>query len=435
MAVDISDLPVPPSSALPAPTDAMPDAGQAHVEEETGVPDTRTSGIITRGMVKGASSILTLPADLGIGVVNFVKKYGYNAPDDQLLQTNASGLVEKGLDKFGLPKPRNTGEQALDTASSLVGGMGIPGAGAAAADATGNLGNTAKWWKWASANGGQNEKIGNNLWARALGITKGADKLTTDVIADAHTNIQEALDIGRKENNIIFLDPAIVHADIGEINGNWTSKTNTILDHNLVDKFKALVERGAANGEELGDLSSQLGKAAKSTIKNDHATGAGLFDVKEVVDNLIKDGIASPGDLAAYETGLKQYRTYKQLYQSGALNAASGNVNLERMAQYLNKTDEKGFFLGGNNSPHYAVTKLAQQQMGNAPSMLEAGENLPQKRMFIRALARTAPTALQTLTQRGIPATIRSVANNRGFLSALSQELAQPEDGGEEQKE
>jgi hypothetical protein len=103
---DISDLPEPDISDLPIPD--TPQARQKAFEEND--RQTRISHAITdtRGVIKGAASLLTAPADLGIGLVNQIKRYAYGA-DASTLDTNASDLLEKGLASVGLKEQKDSG--------------------------------------------------------------------------------------------------------------------------------------------------------------------------------------------------------------------------------------------------------------------------------------------------------------------------------------
>lgn len=403
----LSDTDLAPSDVAPAPGDDF--------EQQMGESSPQTPhqvGIIAKGAIKGAVSPLTAPADITIGAVNFVKRImGFG---DSTLDTNASDLVEKGLVAAGLPKNQpGTGDEALDMASGVVGGLAsTASAGKLAAKAV----TANDFWSASGAAGSQNRQIVNALWAKKIG-EDGATKLTPEVLGRAGDRIGDVLDNTRSANHIYLASPEEIGGQIGAINGDSTPVTNTVLKNNTVQKLLDTFASGHATAEDLGNISSTLGKAAKTALKNDYETGSGLLKVKDYVEGLIQEGL-EPGQAQAYAQARQQYASLMKVQRF--VNPGTGDLNAPALGRFLQRTDAAGYTRGGNAEPAYEVIRKAQGVSGTKPGSL-----MPP---IIKAAMRTVPGGAQMVMQKGIQPGLRALVNKPGFMTALSSELARGDD-------
>lgn len=136
-----------------------------------------------------------------------------------------------------------------------------------------------------------------------------------------------------------------------------------VTDHPLVQKLAGFADSGSATGEQLGSLSSKLGKAAVKQMTSpsgDRDLGRALYQVKDGVDDLVDQGL-SPEQSAIYSQARGQYRALMQLTsRAGNLNSTTGDVNGANMASYLQRADKSGYLFNQNQSPAYAATRFAQ---------------------------------------------------------------------------
>lgn len=389
--------------------------------EQGGIETPRQAGIVAKGMIKGAASPLTLPADISIGAVNFLKKHALGM--DNTLNTNASDLLNQGLTKAGFPEAKGTGEEALDAAAGIAGG-----AASSIPTGTGKLGAATAdkaFWSAAGPSGSANKRIVNALWARKIG-EDGAEKLTPDVLAKADDRIGTILDQTRSENHIYLASPEEIGGQLGAINGNSTPANSALLNNNTVQKIMDTFKDGHATAEDLGNLSSQLGKAAKSAIKTDYELGSGLFKVKDYMEGLIQEGL-EPGQAAIYGQARQQYKALQQLMaRSGHINPGTGDINAPALGRFLQRTDQSGYAMGRNTEPAYEVLRRAQGAQGDT-SLLDTAAQHSALNHTLKAVAQSVPGGAQIILQRGLQPGLRALANKPGFMAALSQELARGE--------
>lgn len=417
-----------PSDVTPNPTDETPEVQgeQALMDPKQNPVGPHQAGIMLKGAIKGVASPLTAPADITIGAVNFVKRVmGFG---DSTLNTNASDLVEKGLVAAGLPKNEpGTGDEALDMASGVVGGLAATGtAGKLAAKAV----TDTDFWSAAGAAGSQNRQIVNALWAKKIGAD-GATKLTPKVLSDADDRIGAVLDSTRSANHIYLASPEEIGGKIGAINGDSTPVNNAVLNNNTVQKLLNTFASGHATAEDLGNISSRLGKTARVAIKTDYETGAGLLKVKDYVEGLIQEGL-EPGQVPAYAQARQQYAALLKVERF--VNPGTGDLNAPALGRFLQRTEASAYTLGRNSEPAYEVIRKAQGVSGSKPGSL-----MPP---IIKAAMRTVPGGAQMVMQKGIQPGLRALINKPGFMTALSSELARSGDmpeadehPGEEQPE
>jgi len=137
-----------------------------------------------------------------------------------------------------------------------------------------------------------------------------------------------------------------------------------LLNQPLVNQFFEQVASGEMTGAQLRNLSSKLGRAAKnqmSSAAGDRELGQAFFQVKDVVDDLIGQGIQDPALASAYDLARKQYRNLMLITtRSNVVNPSSGNVSGLNLAAALQGKDRRGFLFGGNVSDFYDAARFSQ---------------------------------------------------------------------------
>ena len=151
-----------------------------------------------------------------------------------------------------------------------------------------------RFWTWAGPSGSANRQVLNNATAQWIGVP-GATKLTSDVLAQADTQAKRLLDLGRNADNILMFHPQTVGSGVLQAAvdaGYPTAAAGDFTKNPIVTRLLETLENGSANGEELGNLASQLGAEAKAKISSDHTLGSALFNTKGFVESLISEGYA-----------------------------------------------------------------------------------------------------------------------------------------------
>lgn len=209
-----------------------------------------------------------------------------------------------------------------------------------------------------------NQQAVNRAWAGAIGESGNAVDSAT--LSNASDRLGQIFENVRSPNNIVVTNPqATAHAldsidqDVrGLLPGNAS-----IRDNPLVQDVEALTAEGGINGQQLGSLSSKLGRAAAkqmTTPGGDRDWGQALYAVKNHVDDMIQSSL-SGDEAVAYGQARQQYRALMQLTaRTGNVNPSTGNVSGQSMANYLQQTDKRGFLFGNNQSDAYNAVRFAQ---------------------------------------------------------------------------
>lgn len=205
-----------------------------------------------------------------------------------------------------------------------------------------------------------NQTTMNRVFAKALGessdvlddATVGkflarADKVYADV----------ADDVARQVDPTDFLNRlSRIEADTdGLVPGG-------IAQHPLVQRLIDYASKGKITGEQAQQLRSQLGKAAQQQMSGQQGNrelGSALFDVQEIADDWLAQGL-SGARKAAYDAVRGQYRNFRLMTKAGAINPSSGNVSAPKLANTLQRADERGFLAGGNQSDLYNAARFGQ---------------------------------------------------------------------------
>jgi hypothetical protein len=207
-----------------------------------------------------------------------------------------------------------------------------------------------------------NQQALNRQVASAIGET--GDNLNSAVLGRAEARIGNVFDeVADNVSRVVPQDDVLTRlASIEQEAEGLLSKP--LLDNALVNQFFDRVATGEMTGAQLRNFSSKLGKSAKSQMTSasgDRELGEALFQVKDVVDDLIGQGIEDPGLAAAYNAARQQYRTLMQITtQPNVVNPSSGNVSGVNLAASLQRRDRSGFLFGRNESDLYDAARYAQ---------------------------------------------------------------------------
>jgi len=161
------------------------------------------------------------------------------------------------------------------------------------------------------------------------------------------------------------LDPDAFLNNLANIEGEYSGMlpgNESIAKHPLVAQLFDLVSRGQASGRQLQALSSRLGKLSRSQMTSqggNREIGMALADVKDLADEMLGEGL-SPEMQAELRTARQQWRTLLQLESPGVVNTSSGNVSGPSLANFLARSDKRGFLYGGNQSPLYSAARFSQ---------------------------------------------------------------------------
>jgi hypothetical protein len=206
----------------------------------------------------------------------------------------------------------------------------------------------------------ENQQALNRHWARAIG--EESDHVDSTTLANAADRLGKEFETARSSKSIVMADPKKTTQVLDDINAqNEGVIQGSIRDNPIVKQLEdTLTTKGAANGEQLGKWSSQLGKRAHKEMTSptgDRDLGQALYQVKDHVDDLLGSGM-SQKELAAYNTTRKQYRALKQLTSRVSnVNPTTGDISGGNLANYLQKSDQKGYLFGKNDSDAYNATR------------------------------------------------------------------------------
>jgi len=209
-----------------------------------------------------------------------------------------------------------------------------------------------------------NQKLVNRRVADAIGET--ADVVDGDVLARAHDRI------GRVYNMVADKTSRKIDTDnflnrLGGVEGDFegmlfaNGKPYSVMDHPLAARLFRYAENGEATGEQLQDLASKLGKAARGQMSGngDRQLGMALSEVKNLADDLLEQGLSGKTkDLFSAARG--QYRNAMMIEGRVGVLGADGNVSGRTLANVLQQQDKAGFLRGRNTSPMYDAARLAQ---------------------------------------------------------------------------
>lgn len=210
----------------------------------------------------------------------------------------------------------------------------------------------------------QNQAVLDRTAAQTIG--ENAPTVDATVLGRASERLGNVFQSVRSAAKQLLVDPAETEGVLKKIDSDFEGllpNDGSILDNKLVSRLADLTKEGKINGEQLGSLSSKLGKAAykqMSGANGDRDLGQALYAVKNHVDDLVQNTL-SGDEAAAYAAARQQYRSLMQLTSRvGTVNPSTGHVSAGALANYLQQTDRQGFLYGTNQTPLYNAARFAQ---------------------------------------------------------------------------
>jgi hypothetical protein len=206
-----------------------------------------------------------------------------------------------------------------------------------------------------------NQKILNRSTAQAIGVN--SDELSNPVLAQAQKQISNVYkQVASPE--VKKLDGNTIQTGIELVDNAFEGLTTQPLKSNIfVKQLQDLAAKGEASGNQLQTLSSKIGKRAKNemtTAMGDRELGSALFQLKEMVDDALAQGL-SKEQQAAFQLARANYRNLMTIRSNqGVVNPSTGNVSGLNLASALTRKDPQGFVFGSNQTPMYEAARFAQ---------------------------------------------------------------------------
>jgi hypothetical protein len=391
------------TSTPPQPT--QDDVYDPQGDEARALAATAPSAV--RGIMKGAAAPVTIPADVAIWGTNRLRK-AYN-PNATTLDTDASDVLGTVLDKFGLTKSPGVAGTTAEIVGAALGGAFNPSFGKDI--------NPGKWWSTANPTSSVNNAIIGDAVRQTLGVASkpGEYGVTAEIMRQAQQAYQGALNIGRNANTVFQDNPKTIATALASIAQDAGYEKDTLVEllkRPEVTKLFRIFQDGRATTEQLGNASSALGSAASGAT--DSILRNTLFKFRDYAEDAIKSAL-SPQAAAIYEQGLQKYKAYQQIAGSGALNTTTGELNPVKLLNSIK--NDADWINGTNTSPLYQVLRHVENGQKAVDSMMDS---VPGKLGYaIRTAVKTIPGVAQSIVQRGIPETLRQIANHPGFLQSL----------------
>jgi hypothetical protein len=206
-----------------------------------------------------------------------------------------------------------------------------------------------------------NQKILNRATAKAIGID--AAELSNPELAKAQMQISKVYKQVASPD-VKKLDGNTIQTGIEIVDKAFEGLTTQPLKSNIfVKQLEDLAAKGEASGNQLQTLSSKIGKRAKNemtTAMGDRELGSALFQLKEMVDDALAQGL-SKEQQAAFQAARANYRNLMTIRSNqGVVNPSTGNVSGLNLASALTRKDPQGFVFGSNQTPMYEAARFAQ---------------------------------------------------------------------------
>lgn len=206
-----------------------------------------------------------------------------------------------------------------------------------------------------------NQAALNRTAAGAIG--ENASVVDSTVMGRAVDRLGKTFEDVRNPDSIVVVDPKSEAQVLEQLEQNYSGLLpQSLASHPLVTQLNELMSKGGANLQQLGQLSSKLGKAAYKQMSGqggDRDMGQALYDVKDHVDDLVQSGLSGE-EAASYAAARQQWRNLSLLTKPGVINTSSGNVSGLNLANMLARTDKPGFLYGRNTSDLYQAARFAQ---------------------------------------------------------------------------
>lgn len=207
----------------------------------------------------------------------------------------------------------------------------------------------------------ENQKILNRATAQAIGVDSA--ELSNPVLAQAQRQISSVYQQVASPQ-VKKVDGNTIQTGIEIVDKAFEGLTTQPFKNNLfVQQLQNIAAKGEASGNELQALSSKIGKRAKNemtTAMGDRELGSALFQVKEMVDDALAQGL-SREQQAAFQAARANYRNLMTIRSTqGVVNPSTGNVSGLNLASALTRKDPQGFVFGSNQSPMYEAARFSQ---------------------------------------------------------------------------
>jgi hypothetical protein len=383
------------------------------------------------------------------------------------MPTNApSSIVSRGLGRV-LPTPQSGPEKVAGLVEGLMTGAKLPIPGASQVPAAADTPSALTDAQQAAAAGGRaigmkltpgqatgsralqqlEAKLESSPWTsgpfnavksgnqgalnRAAAQSIGEDALTVDstVLARANDRLGATFENVRSPNHTILFDPQGTQSVLDGIDQEFSGLLPgdmPIRSNALVGQLDRLASQGHTTAQQLGQLSSKLGKAAFKQMTSptgDRDLGAALYRVKDHADDMLESALTGE-ERAEYAAARGQYRNLMTLTsRSTILNPSTGNVSGAALANKLQQADKGGFLYGGNQSPLYQGARFAQAFkpiVGDSGTATRSGGHagLWSGALLADALARGAPLE-HAVGEAAIPFALRMGSNlaSRAYLT------------------
>ena len=207
----------------------------------------------------------------------------------------------------------------------------------------------------------ENQKILNRATAQAIGVD--STELSNPVLAQAQRQISNVYQQVASPQ-VKKVDGNTIQTGIEIVDKAFEGLTTQPFKNNIfVQQVQNIAAKGEASGNELQALSSKIGKRAKNemtTAMGDRELGSALFQLKEMVDDALAQGL-SKEQQAAFQQARANYRNLMTIRSNqGVVNPSTGNVSGLNLASALTRKDPQGFVFGSNQTPMYEAARFAQ---------------------------------------------------------------------------
>jgi len=211
-----------------------------------------------------------------------------------------------------------------------------------------------------------NQTLINQRVAESIGVK--ANTVDADVLNQAHDKVSRVYELVKKTPDRT-INPDDFLGGLSNIEKNYEGllftggKPFSVMDHPLTARLMQYAQNGQATAEQLTDLSSKLGKAARNQMtgaSGDRQLGMALNEVKDLSDDLISQGLTGRTQ-KLFDQARGNYRNLMTIESRvGIVNPSTGNVNGSTLANALQQKDKAGYLLGRNTSPMYEAARLSQ---------------------------------------------------------------------------
>jgi hypothetical protein len=206
-----------------------------------------------------------------------------------------------------------------------------------------------------------NQNILDSLVSSTIGEKNKPDSAT---LGAAYERLGQNFDKFRDASRVSIVDPTATRNVVDQVDNDFAGLVNgKVSDNALVKRLVSLTDSGSVNNEQLGSLSSKLGKLAykqMSTPSGDRDLGQAIYQIKDHVDDLVGASL-SPEEQTAYAATRQQYKNLMTLVsRTNIVNPSTGNVNPVALANKLQSADKSGFTFGKNQSDLYNAVRFGQ---------------------------------------------------------------------------